>query len=288
MRAIITFDLHLNDRPRDILTCADRLESAGWTGSFFVPTSMLDRPDFGQPLRELARRGYEIGTHAHRHNGAEQAALRGEGGEGLGFLERSSKTFADFFGRPPRTFRSPCWAWLCPEALDELARLGYHVDSSSTPQRPGLLSSFPFDNRHLLLARAPRFIRPGLLEVPTSTLLVPLGWPTFCTLRKGGSLVLARLLVLEASIRSPLVVVAQFHVSDLAPGEGHMTRHPFRWRDLVPRARGGIAARRWLRLTDRRRVAEVSVAVMSLMAEGDLVTFADVRSAVTSGANTPS
>ena len=277
MRSILTFDLHLDDRPSDIDTCVGRLESVGWRASFFVPTSMLDLPSFHGPLRSLAARGYELGTHSHHHDRTEIAALRGGDRKALGFLERSAKAFEDFFGEPPRIFRSPCWAHMSSEALDELARLGYHADSSCTPQRPGVLSSFPYDNRHLLLPRAPRFVRPGLLEVPTSTLLVPLGWPTFCTLRRRGSVFLTSLLALEAAMRYSLVLVGQFHISDLAPGGEELPRVKRHWRDLIPRARGGIAARRWLRLTDRERVAGISVAVMSRMARGELTSFAAVR-----------
>jgi len=280
MRAVITFDIHLNDRPGDIVTCLDRLEAAGWRATFFVPTSMLGLPEFSGPLRELENRGCELGTHAHHHNGPEKAALRGDGDAGLGFLARSADAFAQFFGRAPRVFRAPCWAYLCEPAVDELERLGYRVDSSRTPQRPGILSSFPYDNRHMVSGRAPHFLRPGLLEVPTSTMLVPLGWPTFCTLRRRGSMVVTRALALEAKLRRSLVLVGQFHVSDLAPGGDNMTQRTFRWSDLIPRADGGIAARRWLRMTDRGRVAGISLAVMTRMASGELVSFAEVLAAM--------
>jgi len=278
VRSILSFDLHASDTPRDIVTCADRLDSVGWKASFFVPTSLLEMPELCPALRELASRGHEMGTHSHEHNREETAALRHGSAEDLAFLERSAGAFADFFGEAPRIFRSPCWAFLGDAALDALARLGYHVDSSATPQRPGVLSSFPYDNRQLLRSRAPSFLRPGLLEVPTSTLLVPLGWPTFCTLRRRASVLLANLLGLEASARYALVLVGQFHVSDLAPGGEELPHRDERsWRDLLPRAHGGIPARRWLRLTDRSRVAAISVAVMSRMARGELTTFAAVR-----------
>jgi hypothetical protein len=277
MRSILTFDLHADDNPIDIGICADRLDSVGWTATFFVPTHMLEMPELHAPLRDLASRGHELGTHAHMHDEVEKSALRKGGPSDLGFLERSAGLFADFFGRAPLVFRSPCWAYLGDAALDELERLGYQVDSSATPQRPGLLSSFPYDNRHMLRPRAPSFLRCGLLEVPTSTLLVPLGWPTFCTLRRRGSVLVANALALEAALRFRHVLVGQFHVSDLAPGGADLPQVERTWRDLIPRARGGIGARRWLRMTDRSRVAEISVAVMSRMARGDLTTFSAVR-----------
>ena len=54
----------------------------------------------------------------------------------LGFLTRSKLLFEDFFGRSPFAFRSPVWCPLGPPALDELERLGYRADCSSTPPTP--------------------------------------------------------------------------------------------------------------------------------------------------------
>jgi hypothetical protein len=73
-------------------------------------------------------------------------------------------------------------------AFDELARLGYTVDSSATPQRPGILSSFPGDSPYLWARRSPHFVPPTLLEVPTSCALIPLAAPSFQTLRRVGGL----------------------------------------------------------------------------------------------------
>ena len=280
MRSILSFDIHQGDAPRDIDLCAERLESLGRQASFFVPTSLLAVNAFQDPLRRLAARGFELGTHSHDHSKAEMAALRGGGRSDLAFLETSARTFADFFGEQPRTFRAPCWAYMGAAALDELARLGYQVDSSSTPQRPGILSSFPGDNRHLLAGRAPHFVRPGLLEVPTTTLLLPLGWPTFCTLRRAGSALLVSALALEATLRRSLVLVAQFHVADLVPDGRSFPRATRRWADLLPQKGRGIAARRWLRSTDRRQVAATCSAMMDRLASGELTTFGAVRDQV--------
>jgi len=280
MRSILSFDIHQDDEPHDIDVCAERLESAGREASFFIPTSLLAVRAFREPLRRLAARGFELGTHSHDHSKAETAALRGGGRRDLAFLERSARAFADFFGERPRTFRAPCWAYMSAPALDELARLGYGVDSSSTPQRPGILSSFPDENRHLLAGRTPHFVRPGLLEVPTSTLLLPLGWPTFCTLRQAASRLLVDALALEAKLRRSLVLVAQFHVADLVPDGRSLPRVTRSWSDLLPRKGKGIAARRWFRSTDRRQVAATCSAMMDLLASGELTTFGAVRSQV--------
>jgi hypothetical protein len=283
MRSILTFDLHVDDRPRDIEACARQLTASGWQATFFVPTGMLERDELRRPIEALAAEGFELGTHGHHHTDEETDALRNGDRGALDFLKRSAGTFAEVLGKKPRVFRSPCWAHVGETALDELALLGYHVDSSSTPQRPGILSAFPYDNRHLFAARAPHFVRPGLLEIPTSSFLVPLGWPTFCTLRRAGSLLVANLMAMEATLRRSLVVVGQFHASDLAPCGGEVPCVEKRWSDLIPRATGGIGARRWLRVTDSGRVAAVSTAVMARMARGELTTMSAVREEMLSG-----
>lgn len=48
---------------------ADRLDSLGWVGHFFVSTGYIGRPSFmsRQQIRELARRGHIVGSHSHTH-----------------------------------------------------------------------------------------------------------------------------------------------------------------------------------------------------------------------------
>jgi len=258
LRSVLTFDLHSSDRPDDLSACADAMASRNMRVSFFVPTNMLEMRRFRAPLLRLQSEGHELGTHGHLHDREEMIALRGGSQADLRFLRRSMLTFENFFGVPARNFRSPCWCPLGQPALDELCMLGYHVDSSSNPQRVPLLSSFPWDFRNVLAKRVPHFVRPGLLEIPTSSLLIPLGWPSFCVLRRRASLLFTELLVAESAVNERIVLVAQFHPSDFAD-EGPGFRIPRRgWRDLIPRRVGGIQARRWFRSTDRRLVAEVS------------------------------
>lgn len=276
MRSIPSFDLHLSDRPQDLEASIEYLASAGVKASFFIPGSVIASPPHRTHLRELARQGHELGTHSHRHNDEEMVALRGGERHNLDFLSRCTDEFADFFGFMPRIFRSPCWAYIGDRASDKLADLGYRVDSSSTPQRPGVLSYFPTEHRHLLARRDPHFLPSGLLEVPTSTFLVPLAWPTFCAFRETGTMWFVRMLMLEASIRKPVVIVPQFHVSDFSP-DGGPVRHDRRcWRDLIPKTVGGIRARRWFRLADRGRLVVLCKRVMSVLSENGMTTFQSV------------
>jgi len=48
---------------------ADRLDSLGWVGHFFVSTGYIGQPSFmsRQQIRELVRRGHVVGSHSHTH-----------------------------------------------------------------------------------------------------------------------------------------------------------------------------------------------------------------------------
>jgi peptidoglycan/xylan/chitin deacetylase (PgdA/CDA1 family) len=202
MPSILTFDLHRSDDPDHIRQCIDVLDQEGASATFFVPTAMQAMPQFREALRALSRSRHEIGTHGHQHDWDEIAALQTGAGP-LGFLERSAAVASDFFGSPISLFRSPCWCWLCQKAEDELAEIGYVVDSSRTPQRPGLLSSFPWDNRNAFRRRLPHLLSSGVLEVPTTTLPVPLASQSLKILRPRVFSMFHRLLQLEGSVRPP-------------------------------------------------------------------------------------
>jgi len=139
-----------------------------------------------------------------------------------------------------------------------------------------MFSHFFLDNYHLFAPRAPHFMVPGLLEVPTSCFLVPLGWPTFCAFRETGTALFLKLLVLEATLRDTMVIVPQFHPSDFSPEGGALRHDSRRWRDLIPRGLGGMQARRWFRLSDRRRLVAIAGSVVATLARGKFTTFESI------------
>lgn len=61
----LTFD----DGGASAMYIADRLESAGWRGAFFVTAGFIDRPGFltRRQLQELRRRRHTIGSHSWSH-----------------------------------------------------------------------------------------------------------------------------------------------------------------------------------------------------------------------------
>jgi hypothetical protein len=217
----VTVDLHAVDVPEDISVASEWLAAEGVAATFFIPSALLGEPRYASALRALPRLGHEVASHSHQHDGREVRAL--VTGRELGFLRESRDMHADFFQSAPVSFRSPHWSMLAPATIAELERLGYEVDSSATPQRVPLLSWHPFAPGWLLTPRRPHRLAGGLLEVPTSTLLVPAGGSTFLILR-GATWGFLGLLEAEARWRRDRVLVVQVHAADLNPGSRRIAR----------------------------------------------------------------
>lgn len=272
----LTFDLHHGDLPEDIRRCAMHLE--GTLSTFFVPTGILVGDRYRGALRELARAGHELGTHGHAHDIREIHALREGSRAGTAALRASRELFADCFGVAPRAFRAPAWVRMHPRCIDALHELGYHVDSSSTPQRFGIFSSYPAESPWLFSRRGIHPLRDGLVEVPTSSLVLPLGAPTFQTLRHRASLAFLRAFMLEAALRPDVAVVVQLHVPDfLDDGPASGPHPPFTWRDLLPRNPGGMAFRYRLRERRPERIAATTTAILRALGRFEAMSLSGVR-----------
>ena len=263
---VITLDLHEVDEPSDISFAAEWLASAYVPATFFVPSAMFGMPRYRASLRALHALGHEVGSHSHLHDDAEiDALVRGDLLR-LAFLEKSKRFFEDFYGREPRAFRSPLWCALSPVALSELERLGYTVDSSVTPQRLSILSSRPFQSAWTLASRRLRYIRPKLLEVPTSTFLIPAGSPTFQTLRLSLSRGFIRLLLWEVLAFNGRMLTLQFHPDDFNPSA---LRRPvgrsLQWDDFWLCPKGGFGFKHHLRDTHSARISAITHAIVSLL-----------------------
>ena len=239
----ITIDLHSSDSPADIAESHAALARMGCVATYFLPTALLEDARFREALRAIDDGRTEIGTHGHRHDVIEIASLSGNGGGSLAFLERSAELYADHFRRRPRAFRAPQWCNLAERAVDALSELGYRVDSSSTPQRIGLLSSYPFENPWLLSPRRPTFLRPGLLEVPTSSFIVPFGGLSLAAFRKWGGLAFAGGFAVEALLTGRIVTI-QLHPAELvASGKPPVRQRSIR--DFMPVHGRGFGVRHW-------------------------------------------
>jgi polysaccharide deacetylase len=269
---VITIDVHAGDDPRAIDHCSGWLAERCVPATFFVPTGLLDDDRLGPALRRLGWGPHAIGTHGHRHDWPEAAALAAPEGSDLGFLRDSRDRYEAVYGEPPQLFRAPGWRAMSHAAFATLEEVGYRVDCSSTPQRPGVLSSDLLSNPWLRAPREPHFVCGRLLEVPTSCFLVPLASPTFITLRREGSLAFWRLLALETAIRSRIVLNAMFHAGDFHVPTAARARRRLMVSDLVPRRHGGLAWRHLLRCCDAQKIVDCTHALVALASSSGLVT----------------
>jgi hypothetical protein len=275
----VTVDIHPWDRPESLRACDKYLRERNIPATFLISTSMLENPIAITSLRELSEGIHELGTHAHTHKGDEIAALEGTTSGSLKFLERSKHCFEDFYGFSPASFRSPTWCGLGQPALQELVRLGYKVDCSATPQRPGVLGNFPMASPWLLTSRSPYWIWDGLLEIPTSSLLVPLASPSFATLRKLGSKVFLRLLLAEANFFKDRILVIDFDSRDFEP-ERPEPEQTFEWQHLLPRREGGFEWRKWLRTYNPRQVFAITRDLIDTLSGYRFSTLSDIRASI--------
>lgn len=274
---IVSFDLHTSDRPEEIRACLAWLANRGLSASFFVPTGMLEIPSLAEALRSLRQGPHELGSHSHRHDQTEVRALRDEEGD-LTFLAESKRAFRNFFGVTPRLFRSPFWCGLGQAARRELSRLGYRVDSSATPQRASLLSNYPYENPWLFSARRPHVLRgtiPGapILEVPTSTFLVPVGTAALGILSERWLRYFLEPFLLEAGRARQTGLVVQLHPGDLSASGAGQAPRPLRARDLWPRRQGGLGLRHWLQANGPERKYRNAVALIDAALNRGLVPW---------------
>lgn len=283
----LTVDIHEEDRPADVSRAAGWLHEQGISATFFVPSALFTHPDFQPHVTRLPALGFEIGSHGHRHDYVEiRALLRGHGAE-LDFLRRSHALYQDTFGCAPVSFRSPAWCPLGRTAIQTLVNLGYRVDSSATPQRLPIFSSTPYANTWLFARRGLHELAPGLLEVPTSCLLLPAASPTFLTLRRRAAAVLLRLLLWEAQRWPDRVPCVQLHVSDFVPDSAPPPpEEALGLGSFLPRRDGGLRFKVFLRERDPDRIACIIGELITLLCERAGSKFVRLRDLIT-GPTTP-
>ncbi len=179
----------------------------------------------------------------------------------------------------PTSFRSPAWCPLGPNAIAALIELGYRVDSSATPQRLPFLSSTPYANTWLATRHGVHELAPGLLEVPTSCLVLPAASPTFLTVRRRASLAFVRLLLSEAKRWPDRVLCVQLHTSDFVPDAAPPSpEETLDLRSFLPRPDGGLRFKVFLRERDPRQRYAILLAIIEVLRgqrQGKFVRFAN-------------
>lgn len=144
---------------RNIDRILDLLQRHGTHATFFTLGWVAER--YPSMVRRIVDEGHELASHGYGHQRAsdlDEPALFDD-------VDRAKKILEDIGGQPVLGYRAPSFSigqgnlW----ALDVLLRAGYRYSSSIYPVR----------HDHYGSPDAPRFaheVRPGLLEVPPTTL----------------------------------------------------------------------------------------------------------------------
>lgn len=285
MPTALTVDVHAEDRPADVGRAACWLHERGISATFFVPSALFDQPGFRPHILDLPALNHEVGSHGHQHDYAEIRALMHGAAADLDFLQRSQARYRATFGCAPISFRAPAWCPLGAAAIQALVTLGYRIDSSATPQRLPVFSSTPYANTWLFTRRSVHELAPGLLEVPTSSLLLPAASPTFLTLRRRAAVAFLRLLLREARRCIGRVPCVQLHVSDfvsdMAPPPPDET---LGLESFLLQPDGGLRFKVFLRERDPGRVYAITQAVIEALRhhnEGKFVRLGELASWIT-------
>ncbi len=284
----LTVDIHEEDRPADIGRAAHWLHAAGIRATFFVPSALFEHSAFRPHVALLPALDHAVGSHGHDHDFTEIRALMRGAARDLRFLQRSRDLYEDVFARSPVAFRSPAWCPLGPIAIRTLVSLGYRIDSSATPQRLPIFSSTPYANTWLFSRRSIHELAPGLLEAPTSSLLLPAASPAFLTLRHRPALAFLRLLLWEARRTAGRLVCVQFHVSDFVPEAAPPPPDErLSLGSFLPRSDGGLRFKVFLRERDPRRVYRITQEIIKVLHNQPAARFVTLHDLAESQAGYP-
>ena len=150
---------------------------------------------------------------------------------------------------------------------------------TATPQRLPIFSSTPYANTWLFAHRTPYALAPGLLEVPTSCLLLPAASPTWLTLRRRAALAFLRLLLWEARRYADRVPCVQLHVSDFVPDAAPPSpEEALGPRSFLLRRDGGLRFKVFLRERNPERVYAITLAIIEALrgqSDGRLVRLCE-------------
>jgi peptidoglycan/xylan/chitin deacetylase (PgdA/CDA1 family) len=286
MPIALTVDVHEEDRPADVSRAACWLQERGIPATFFVPSALFEHAAFRPHVVRLPSLGFEVGSHGHNHDYQEIRALMNGRADDLDFLRCSHVLYRDTFGAAPVSFRSPAWCPLGPNAIAALSALGYRIDSSATPQRLPIFSSTPYANTWVGARRGIHELTPGLVEVPTSCLLLPAASPTFLTLRRRAALKFLRLLLWEARHSADRVPCVQLHVSDFVPDAAPPSpEERLGLGSFLPRPDGGLRFKVFLRERDPRRVYAITLEIIETVRgepRGEFVMLRELAGSPTS------
>jgi peptidoglycan/xylan/chitin deacetylase (PgdA/CDA1 family) len=102
----------------------DLLDRYSIKSTFFVPGWTAD--NYPESVREVIRRGHEVGVHGYRHENLAQ--LNSQESE-VAIFRRSIDRLQALTGQPPLGFRAPDWEF-SPYTMENLVRFNFKYDSS--------------------------------------------------------------------------------------------------------------------------------------------------------------
>ena len=141
----------------------DLLGDADVKATFFVLGWIAAR--YPALVRRIAEDGHEVASHSDMHRRLYELSPR----DLVADLARARETLEQLVGLPVRGLRAPTFS-ISDDVLDRVAEAGYWYDSSlyafGAHDRYGHVST-PIDRQADVVE-----IRPGLLELPVSSLLV--------------------------------------------------------------------------------------------------------------------
>ena len=250
-RCLVTLDVHEHpDLCGVLVQCGEMLSARRINSSFFVPSAYCKQfPSLAVALRYLRRLGHSVGCHGRYHTAEEAYGYMPPEIE-REWLRVSKEQLEDAVGESVVWFRAPNFS-LGAHTARHLAELGYVADFSVTPQRLPLFSSFPWCFGWLKAPRKP--YRPsatdpfvpgamGLVEIPTSSLVLPLAQGAIANLPSACVALLTDLLVLEAG-HFDRIVVTMIHPESVVGRDEPWDLGRLSWREFFPRPIGGVAAR---------------------------------------------
>ena len=108
---------------RGVWRILDLLGEHGVPASFFVPGYIAERSE--EAVREMIRRGHEVGHHGYMHEPPSTLSARQE----IEVMDRSLAILEGVTGRRPRGYRAPSWD-PSDRTLELVAGRGFLYDSS--------------------------------------------------------------------------------------------------------------------------------------------------------------
>jgi len=140
-------------------------------GIFFTTCDCIEK--YPEIFRRLAKQGHEIALHGYRHVRFDELSYEEKNEQ----IKKAKTCFKKHLGFEPKGFRAPQHS-IDDKTLDILEKEGFEYDSSYTPLNFLQLLFFPQKFglwlRQVFSKRDSYKIRKKLLEIPTTSLIVPL------------------------------------------------------------------------------------------------------------------